>query len=110
MADYGLKIFDSGGITVLDTTHALARLVYRNDVALGVSGNSGDLSSLINGKTTLEVAWGKRNVGRSVGCAHKVTRTGDTIYWVWQGDTSSTHTYWMYQPSDDSVVLCWIID
>lgn len=110
MADYGLKIFDSGGIVTLDTIHAMGRLVYRNDVAAGASGNSGDLSSLINGKSTLELAWGKRLTSQSNGCAHKVVRTGDTIYWTYQGFTSGTHTYYYYLPSEDSVVLCWIID
>jgi len=109
MADYGLRCKDASGVITLDTTDVIGRLVYKADVSAGVDGNSGTLSE-ISGKSTLELAIGIRNVTYADGCAHYVYRSGDIIYWEYQGFVAADHTYWYYMPSQNSTVLVWLID
>lgn len=80
MADYGLKVFDSGGNVVLDVSDKITRFRYGNEVSAGASSNT--TLSDINGLSSVEISvsletdWLK--------CAHLIARSGTTITWTAQ--------------------------
>lgn len=86
MADYGLKIFDASGNTILDTSDNITRLRYSNEVASGVSGSTtlADISGLnsVEISVGLETGWNK--------ASHLVTRSGTTISWTAKSGTYYT--------------------
>ena len=78
MADYGLKLWNSSGTLILDTTYKLARLRYATKVAGGASGNT--TLSDISGKDTAQFAI--LNDSDSTKMPHAVTRSGTQISWA----------------------------
>lgn len=83
MSDYGLKVFDSSGNTVLDTTDRITRLRYSNEVAADASSSTtlSDISGLESVEISigLETDWNK--------ASHLVARSGTTISWTAQSGT-----------------------
>jgi len=99
MSDYGLKVFDSSGNTVLDTTDTITRFRYSNEVAAGTSGNI--TLSDISGLSSVEISvctefsatgWDK--------CAHSILRSGTTLTWSAQSGT--------YYSSSNSLVFLFL--
>jgi len=97
MSDYGLKVFDSGGVCTLDVTDTLTRLRYSVEVAAGVS--SSIVLSDISGKNTAQFGLGLENSKTP----HGVSRSGTTISWTARGD--ATH-----RPSSKNLVLVFLYD
>ena len=97
MADYGLKIFDSSGTAVLDTTDKIARLRY--SVVATAGNSSSTVLSDISGKTTVEFAFGLATGWK---IPHSVSRSGTTISWT--ARTMEFHT------SCDTFILVFLYD
>jgi len=85
MAGYGLKIFDADGNVTLDTTDAISRFRYSNEVAAGASGNTtlSDISGLSSVEMSVQLSIGRTNYA-----AHWVGRSGTTITWTAQSGYS----------------------
>ena len=94
MADYGLKIFDSGGNVKLDTTDTLTRLRYSNIVSAGASSST--TLADIDGKSTCQFGM----VLESSKTPHRVDRSGTTITW-----TATGSTFW---PSGNTLILVFL--
>ena len=96
MADYGLKIFDSGGNVKLDLSDTITRLRYSVEVAGGASSST--TLSDISGKSTAQFGIALE----AAKTPHAVTRSGTTISWTARGDS-----FW---PSSNTLVLVFLYD
>ena len=79
MTDYGLRVKNSSGTVILDTTDSIARWKY-NSSQTASSSNSGALSQ-INGLTTCEFAIPVNTAGYAQ-LAHNITRASNTLTWT----------------------------
>ena len=95
MADYGLKIFDSGGNVKLDLSDTITRLRYSVEVAGGAS--SSIVLSDIDGKSTCQFGLALE----AAKTPHAVTRSGTTISWTARAGGT-------YHPSSNTLVLVFL--
>lgn len=86
MADYGLKVFDSGGNVVLDVSDKITRFRYGNEVSAGASSNT--TLSDINGLSSVELSIAINPSYPANFAAHLVARSGTTITWTEQSGDS----------------------
>jgi len=103
MADYGLKIFDSGGNVTLDLTDRITRLRYSVIATAGVSDSI--VLSDIDGKNTCEFGIEADDVSVP-GLSHLVSRSGTTISWTYRGTTIPGDPF----PSCNTLVLVFLWD
>lgn len=97
MSDYGLKVFDSGGVCTLDLTDNITRLRYSNVVAGGASSST--TLSDIDGKSTCQFGIALES-GKT---PHGVTRSGTTISWTARAGGT-------YRPSSNTLILVFLYD
>jgi len=95
MSDYGLKIFDASGNTILDVADMITRLRYSNEVAAGVSSNVTLTDT--DGKNSCEFSMGINTVWDNA--CHQFSRSGTTFTWaasgqyfVWTGGETQVTT------------------
>ena len=77
----GLRIRNASGVTILDVTDRLTRLVYYTVVSAGVSGSVN--LPVLNGRGSMQLAFSTVTTqGVTIpAIGHKVSRSGTTISW-----------------------------
>jgi hypothetical protein len=95
MADYGLRVKDADGNTLLSITDRITRLMYKSSQT-DSSGNSGSLD-IIDGLSTAQFAF-LVNAG-TTNTTHIVSRSSNTISWT-------THSYYTLLTPGTCVMFC----
>jgi hypothetical protein len=85
---YGLRVRDSSGNIVLDTSNTITRFRYSNEVSAGVSNS--EVLSDIDGLDSVEFSIMTETIYNL--CPHQVNRSGTTISWTASGIIGSSNS------------------
>ena len=83
MSDYGIKVFDASGNTLLDTTDNITRLRYSVEVSAGASSSVALADT--DGLSSVEFSFATEE--SSGKCSHLASRSSNTLVWTAQSGT-----------------------